>query len=64
METGTKIGLAIGAGFVALVIAGIALLGAQQTCFTGKYESRITYKNSNAGEWVQEPVYGTCKEGN
>jgi hypothetical protein len=60
MDTATKAALAIGAGFLALIVGMLVALGQGVTCPTGETTTRITYQNSPNGDWVTEPLYEDC----
>ena len=60
MDTATKLALAVGAGFLALIVALLVALGQGVTCPTGETTQRITYQNAPNGEWVTEPLYEDC----
>jgi hypothetical protein len=60
MDTLTKAMLAIGAGFLALIVGLLVALGQGVTCPTGETTQRITYQNAPNGEWVTEPLYEDC----
>jgi len=60
MDALTKIALAVGAGFLALIVALLVALGQGVTCPTGETTTRITYQNAPSGEWVTEPLYEDC----
>lgn len=59
MDTATKATLAIGAGFLALIVEMLATLGTG--CATGQTQQLITYQNAPNGEWVTEPIYAECE---
>lgn len=61
MDTMTKVTLAVGAGFLALIVGMLATLGTAQGCTTGKTQQLITYQNAERGEWVTEPIYAECE---
>ena len=61
METATKATLAVAGVFLALIVAMLATLGTAQGCATGETQQLITYKNSQHGEWVTEPIYSECE---
>jgi hypothetical protein len=61
MDTLTKATLAIGAGFLFLIVLIIGALGTANGCATGETQQLITYQNAPNGEWVTEPVYADCE---
>jgi hypothetical protein len=61
MDTASKVTLAVGGVFLALIVAMLATLGAGTGCATGETQQLITYQNSQHGEWVTEPVYAECE---
>lgn len=61
MDTATKATLAIGAGFLALIVGMLVSLGQGVTCPTGETHQLITYQNAKHGEWVTESIYEECE---
>lgn len=64
MDALTKATLAIGGVFLFLIVLIIGALSTGVNCPTGETQQLITYQNAPNGEWVTEPVYEVCGEGN
>ena len=61
MDTVTKVTLSVMGGMLASIVGMLFILGSVDTCPTGETVQKITYQNSQSGEWVTEPVYEVCK---